>query len=104
MSSAWRSCSRSADGSAASSDQLPLFVLLAGAVLQILSFTSTTYVGAREWYWASEFLLTTVMIGILLECVFLNLRKVGLPAVYFHLTLAVWIAALMTGFFRSLAA
>jgi hypothetical protein len=84
-------------------DQLPLFVLFAGAVLQILSFTSTTYVGAREWYWASEFLLTTVVIGILLECVFLNLRKVGLPAVYFHLTLAVWIAALMTGFFRSLA-
>ncbi|MBK8821895.1 MAG: hypothetical protein IPN58_04585 [Anaerolineales bacterium] len=44
---------------------MALIPLIAGCGLQIFSYTTTAYGGAKEWYWASEMILI-VLIGSLL--------------------------------------
>jgi hypothetical protein len=55
--------------------KLGLFAIFLGLYAHILSFTSTSYVPVRIWYWASETLFTVICLGILLECTYLTLKR-----------------------------
>jgi hypothetical protein len=60
--------------------------LMAASVVQILSYTATSYGGAKEWYWISQMVLLTLASALLLDFVLKPLRRIR----YFnHLLIAV---------------
>ena len=54
--------------------KMGLFVIFTGLYAHILSYTATSYIHIREWYWTSEMLFTILSFGILLECIYLTLK------------------------------
>lgn len=50
--------------------------LLAASVIHILSYTATSYGGAKEWYWVSQMILLTLSCAIFLDFVLRPLRRV----------------------------
>ncbi len=43
------------------------FPLLAGCFVQMISYTGTGYLHMRSWYWVSNLLLITLLLGVLLD-------------------------------------
>ena len=62
--------------------------LIATSVIHVLSYTATSYGGAKEWYWVSEMILLTLMCSIFLDLILKPLRKVQLVN-FIMLTIAV---------------
>ena len=56
-------------------DRFGLLPLLAGCVFSILSYKATGYLHAKYWYWISEMVLLVLVGGILVECVFCEIRQ-----------------------------
>jgi hypothetical protein len=55
--------------------KMALLPLVAGCGIQILSYTTTAYGGAKEWYWISEMILITLAGSILLDLALHPLQK-----------------------------
>jgi hypothetical protein len=60
---------------------MALIPLAAGCGIQILSYTSTAYGGAKEWYWVSEMILVTLAGSLLLHLILRPLQTIK-PARY----------------------
>lgn len=57
--------------------------LLAGSVIQILSYTATSYGGAKEWYWVSQMILLTLAVSLFIDLLIKPLRRIkGLNIVF----------------------
>jgi hypothetical protein len=54
---------------------MALLPLIAGCGVQILSYTTTAYGGAKEWYWISEMLLVVIFESILFDILTKPFRK-----------------------------
>jgi len=54
---------------------MALIPLVAGCGIQILSYTTTAYGGAKEWYWVSEMILVTLAGSVLLDLLLHPLEK-----------------------------
>lgn len=50
--------------------------LMAGSLIHILSYTATSYGGAKEWYWVSQMILLTLAFSLVLDLILKPLRKV----------------------------
>lgn len=59
-------------------DGLLLFPWFVALYAQIFSYTTTSYVHLREWYWISEMLFVVVGIGLVLDYLYLLLQKIKL--------------------------
>jgi hypothetical protein len=57
-------------------DQAGLFAVLAGLYAQIFSYTSTLYWDTSNWYWVNQTLFTILFLGVLLEIIHLNIKKI----------------------------
>jgi hypothetical protein len=68
--------------------KMGLSVIFLGLYAHILSYTSTSYIHMRDWYWVGEMLFTAVCLGILLECIHLSLKR-------FRIKPPVWGAAML---------
>jgi len=55
--------------------KMALIPFAAGCGIHILSYTATAYGGAKEWYWISQTLLTTLVGGVLLDLLLRPLRR-----------------------------
>jgi len=55
--------------------KMGLFAIFLGLYAHILSYTSTSYIHIRGWYWTSEMLFTVICLGLLLECIYLSLQR-----------------------------
>jgi hypothetical protein len=51
---------------------LPLF---AGCLFAVISYKATGYLHAKYWYWITEMVFIVIAGGILLECIFCEIRK-----------------------------
>ncbi len=51
---------------------LPLFV---GCLFSVISYKATGYLHAKYWYWIAEMVFIVIAGGILLECIFCEIRK-----------------------------
>jgi hypothetical protein len=51
---------------------------MAGSAIQILSYTTTGYAGAKEWYWISQMVLVTILGSIVLDLIMHPLYKIRL--------------------------
>ncbi len=47
--------------------QMAFYPLLVGCFIQTLSYTGTGYLHMRSWYWVSNLLLVTLLLGVLLD-------------------------------------
>ena len=56
--------------------QMALIPLGAACGIQILSYTATAYGGAKEWYWASQMVLVTLVGSLLIDLILQPLQKV----------------------------
>jgi len=56
--------------------KMALIPLVAGCGIQIFSYTTTAYGGAKEWYWSSEMILVTLTGSLLLHLIILPLGKI----------------------------
>jgi hypothetical protein len=54
---------------------MALLPLMAGCGIQILSYTTTAYGGAKEWYWVGQMVLVVVFESVLLQLIVDPLRK-----------------------------
>ncbi|MBL8062374.1 MAG: hypothetical protein JNK32_05100 [Anaerolineales bacterium] len=54
---------------------LGLIPLLAGSVIHILSYTATSYGGAKEWYWVSQMVLLTLTMSIAIDLILRPLQR-----------------------------
>lgn len=54
---------------------LGLIPLLAGSVVQVISYNATGYSALKEWYWVSEIVLTVLMGSLVLDIILKPLRK-----------------------------
>jgi hypothetical protein len=48
-------------------DALALFPLFAGSFVQLISYTGTGYLHMRGWYWVSDMMVITLLVGILAD-------------------------------------
>ncbi|MBI5839377.1 MAG: hypothetical protein HZB19_04685 [Chloroflexi bacterium] len=55
--------------------KLGLVPLIAGSGIHILSYTTTGYAGAKEWYWISQMVLVTLLGSVLLDLITRPLLK-----------------------------
>jgi hypothetical protein len=46
---------------------LAIFPLFAGGLIQMLAYTGTSYTHMRPWYWVAQFMLISLIFGILLD-------------------------------------
>jgi hypothetical protein len=49
---------------------LAIFPLLAGGLLQMISYTGTSYTHMRGWYWAAQMMLITLLAGIVIDALY----------------------------------
>lgn len=56
--------------------RLALLPLLTGCIIQIFSYTSTAYGGAKEWYWVGEMILITLMGSLLIDLIIRPLQRI----------------------------
>jgi hypothetical protein len=54
---------------------MALLPLMAGCGIQILSYTTTAYGGAKEWYWVSQMVLVVLVESVLLQLIVDPIRK-----------------------------
>lgn len=54
---------------------IALIPLVSGSAMQIFSYSTTAYGGAKEWYWISQMLLVTLGAGVFAEAVLQPLQK-----------------------------
>lgn len=80
---------------------LGLIVVFIGLVAQILSYTATSYIHIRTWYWATEMLFTVLCLGILLECFYGALQRVRIKPVVWAAAMGV-MSLVVLGFFGSM--
>ncbi len=66
---------RQRDWAVATFDRLAILPFLAGCILHITSYKATGYLHAKFWYWISELVFTILAGGVVLECIFCELRK-----------------------------
>ncbi|MBI2332763.1 MAG: hypothetical protein HYU84_11505, partial [Chloroflexi bacterium] len=50
--------------------------LMAGSAIHVLSYTATSYGGAKEWYWVSQMILLTLACSLFFDFVLRPLRRV----------------------------
>jgi len=55
--------------------KLGILPLMAGSAIHILSYTTTGYAGAKEWYWISQMVLVTLLGSIVLDLITRPLYK-----------------------------
>lgn len=55
--------------------KLSIIPLMAGGGIHVLSYTSTSYGGAKEWYWTSQMILLTFMFSIVIDLIIKPLQK-----------------------------
>lgn len=55
--------------------QLGFIPLIAGSTVHILSYTATSYGGAKEWYWVSQMILLTFAISFLFDMLLRQVQK-----------------------------
>jgi hypothetical protein len=55
---------------AISVQKLALFPLLAGGLLQMVSYTGTSYTHMRGWYWAAQMMLIALLVGIVIDALY----------------------------------
>lgn len=67
--------------------------LLAGSGIHILSYTATSYGGAKEWYWISQMILLTLIASLLLDLILRPLEKLK-PARYVLIVTALFYAVI----------
>ncbi len=80
---------------------MALIPLIAGCAIQILSYTTTAYGGAKEWYWVSQMVLVVLAGSILLEVILQPLQnfrpaRYALPLI--SLMAGTYMAARFAGF------
>ncbi len=73
----------------ATATRLGLFPLILGLYAQILSYTSTSYIHIREWYWISEMLFMALLLGIILECAWLTLNRAKIKPLAWQIGMAI---------------
>jgi hypothetical protein len=75
-------------------ERLGLFPLFVGLYAQIFSYTATSYINIRAWYWVGEVLITVICLGLLLESLRLGLQRLGLKVVIWRglvATIGIWV-------------
>lgn len=55
--------------------QLSLVPLVAGCGIHVLSYTTTAYGGAKEWYWISQMIFLTLLFSILIDMILKPIQK-----------------------------
>ncbi len=60
---------------AKTADRFGLLPLFAGCLFSILSYKATGYLHAKYWYWISEMVVLGLAGGILMECLFCEIRQ-----------------------------
>lgn len=55
---------------------MALIPLMAGCGIQILSYTTTAYGGAKEWYWISQMIFVTLLGSVILDFMIRPLQKI----------------------------
>jgi hypothetical protein len=81
-------------------DRLLLFPWFVALYAQIFSYTATSYVHLREWYWVSEMLFVVVGFGLFLEYLYLCSREFKLDVRIWRWAMAVlcvWVLFLFAG-------
>ena len=53
-------------------EKLGLFVLFGAVFAHIFSYTSTSYLETRTWYWVSEALFSVIILSVVFECIYLS--------------------------------
>ena len=66
-------------------EKLALIPLAAGCGIQILSYTTTAYGGAKEWYWVSQMIFVTLAGSLLLDLLIHPLQKTRKARLAFEL-------------------
>ncbi len=56
-------------------DRFGLLPLFAGCLFSVISYKATGYLHAKYWYWIAEMVFIVIAGGILLECIFCEIRK-----------------------------
>ena len=69
--------------------KMALLPLAAGCGIQILSYTTTAYGGAKEWYWISQMVLVTLAGSVLLDLILRPLQKIKNTRVILEFTSAI---------------
>lgn len=57
-------------------NELSLIPLLVACLIQIANYNMTSYVNTRSWYWIAEMVFTVLLLALLMECVYLGLKKI----------------------------
>jgi hypothetical protein len=65
--------------------KMALIPLAAGCGFQILSYTTTSYGGAKEWYWISQMVLVTLGGSLLINLIIQPLQKIKIARITFEL-------------------
>jgi hypothetical protein len=56
--------------------KLSFIPLLASIIIHILSYTATSYGGAKEWYWVSQMILLTLAVSLWVELILRPLQRI----------------------------
>lgn len=56
-------------------NELSLIPLSAACLIQIAYYNMTGYVNTHGWYWIAEMVLTVLLLGVLMECVYKGLKR-----------------------------
>jgi hypothetical protein len=83
---------------AKAADGLLLLPWFAALYAHIFSYTATSYVHLREWYWVSEMLFVVVGLGLALDLLFLRLQEFKLDARIWRLALVFLCAWVLLSF------
>jgi hypothetical protein len=60
---------------------MALIPLVAGTGIHILSYTVTSYGGAKEWYWVSQMLMITFGVSLLIDTILKPLLRLSIPRI-----------------------
>ncbi len=82
----------------AAAAKLGLFPFIMGLFAQIFSFTSTSYIHVREWYWVGEMLFTVIILGVVLECARLSLNRAKIKPLAWQIGMAIFSLVIFTIF------
>ncbi len=78
--------------------KIALVPLAAGCGIQILSYTTTAYGGAKEWYWVSQMVFVTLAGSLLIDLILRPLRKIKIAQITFELAAITTAVLLAYGF------
>jgi hypothetical protein len=80
------------------SDGLLLFPWFFALYSQVFSYTATSYVHLRDWYWIPEILFVVIGIGLTLDYLYLMLKKIRLDVRVWRLILIALMAYVVISF------